>query len=143
MNPEQLRREPCMTQDDWNKAIVIQYEDGFKDTLDKHVAQIEAETSCIRELQISMQEGDIPTREAIRFILIAEENTAEMTKERVIMQANRYKMKEMFLDIYLESEATDMACVNAMLVRYSPRTENADRPPVYTTILRKRFRMAQ
>ncbi|KAF2445284.1 hypothetical protein P171DRAFT_485344 [Karstenula rhodostoma CBS 690.94] len=54
---KRLKREPTMTQDDWEKSITSQYDEWSKSTMAKNEMQVRALSYCVQEYQKNRDAG--------------------------------------------------------------------------------------
>jgi hypothetical protein len=68
-------------------------------------------------LQRYLEYGGIPTPQARKAILVAEEMISNATKDNIILKGHKNQVRGEFLDVNLRADYADMAHVDAIISR--------------------------
>jgi len=116
-NPKTLRRDPEITQDEWEKVIEQQYQTWHNDITTKLSAEIDAHHCTIRQWQITEEHGSMQKSETLRLIMHAETTTARLRKLLVILRDFKNQMKGEYVDAHQQTDVTDVSYIGSITQR--------------------------
>ncbi|PVH95232.1 hypothetical protein DM02DRAFT_660330 [Periconia macrospinosa] len=116
--PQELKKDPLMSTEEWSDILRLQYDKFHRDTLTLLNEMIEAHETYTKKIQTSRDSGNMPQAQALSIIDQQEREVAKLRKDRVILLQYRYQFQGSFIDEFVRRDTMEKAYIDLLISRF-------------------------